>query len=452
MGTYPSFAFTPSDDAVIIWAAGQIYKVPITTNEHGEKVGSSEAAPHPIPFKANIVKHLAETLRGGATDLRKLEQRERERVRAFRGLRIDERGEKVVFTAAGVTYLHDVYERDTLPVPVSDSSGPYYSPTFVSGHDDLVLHARWDDTNLTSFEFADIKGAKFSKVEGLPLGRYLSPVLCECRGTHRQIAFVKLAGDALSGDIVATARPGIYIGYVNLGEDVAGGGHKGERRRLSLAPTIAISDMKFIPTEVDTNDPRLSIRFLDGNTKLLVQLSARNFAIDLGAGPDKFGNYPHATLAEGKVSQELAISVRPGSLAADRIAFVDAFQIYLAPGSAVKKGEAVWSKPGNATTELARVSVDGGHDLAWSGDGKKLFWFLGMPAFCPAMEHDSTLTRRVPTQGLTSTLLRCTKYLVAPLPSRKTNATLVSAASRTSSTIKKFSSRNLPILLKLDMA
>jgi len=39
--------------------------------------------------------------------------------------------------------------------------------------------------------------------------------------------------------------------------------------------------------------------------------------------------------------------------------------------------EPVWSKPANATKGLMRLSVDGGHDITWSRDGKKLFWFLG---------------------------------------------------------------------------
>ncbi|KAK0458560.1 uncharacterized protein EV420DRAFT_364695 [Desarmillaria tabescens] len=34
-------------------------------------------------------------------------------------------------------------------------------------------------------------------------------------------------------------------------------------------------------------------------------------------------------------------------------------------------------KPGNATDGLVRLSLDGGHDVTWSEDGKKIFWFLG---------------------------------------------------------------------------
>ena len=59
MGTYPSFSFTPEDDAVIIWAAGQIYYVPLSKHAQGEHVVAGE--PQAIPFTAHIEKRLAET-------------------------------------------------------------------------------------------------------------------------------------------------------------------------------------------------------------------------------------------------------------------------------------------------------------------------------------------------------------------------------------------------------
>ncbi|RXW22236.1 hypothetical protein EST38_g3614 [Candolleomyces aberdarensis] len=369
MGTYPSFAFTPSDDAVIIWAAGQIYKVPLSTNYLGEKVASTTTAPYPIRFTAHIEKRLAETLRGGATDLVKLETQHEERVRSFKHLRVDEKGERVVFEAAGVTYIHDVYERDTFSVPVVDPSSPYYSPSFVHGYEDLVLHARWSDTNFTTFELANTTAKAAYELSGLPLGRYFSPILCACEGRNRQIAFVKSGGDYLTGDIVATANPGLYIGSITLPDS------------SSSTKTIEIRDIKFVQSEIQGWD-RLDMRFLEKNKKLLVQQSQRTFIIDLSSGPDENGRYPHQTIAEGEMSSELAVSVKKGkdgvSYTAEQVGFVDFFQVYLAPGGAVEGGsKPVWSKPGNASKGLARVSVDGGHDLAWSGDGKKLFWFLG---------------------------------------------------------------------------
>jgi hypothetical protein len=61
MGTYPSFSFTPNDDAVVIWTTGKIWRVPLTINDLNEKVASGE--PKIISFKVHIEKQIAETLR-----------------------------------------------------------------------------------------------------------------------------------------------------------------------------------------------------------------------------------------------------------------------------------------------------------------------------------------------------------------------------------------------------
>ena len=88
-GTYPSFSFTPEDDAVIIWAAGQIYHVPVSKNADGELVAGGE--PKPILFQAHIEKRLAET-RLPKTDIKSVETSDFQRVYAFYELRADEIG------------------------------------------------------------------------------------------------------------------------------------------------------------------------------------------------------------------------------------------------------------------------------------------------------------------------------------------------------------------------
>jgi hypothetical protein len=367
MGTYPSFAFTPSDDAIIIWAAGQIYSVPLTVNSLGEKVASSNA-PFPIPFIAHVEKRLAET-RHSEYDIVEMETQDTQRVHSLKDLRVDDYGNRAVFQAAGVTYLQDIGRKETVKVPVSHESSPYYSPSFVHGADHLIIHARWSNSDFSSFELADLHSGIAHELTGVPLGRYFSPVLCECQGRNRQIAFVKSGGDLLTGDVVATANTGLYIGEIALPPKGATNPH-----------TIQVKNLRFIPSEIDSDD-RVNMRFLDANKKLLVQQSNRAFIINLGAGPSKSGKYRHKTLASGEISKEIIVAPKAGlfqnGYSAKHIAFVDFFDIYVASGSAVDKDEAVWSKPGNSTKGLTRLSLDGGHDVTFSRDGKKIFWFLG---------------------------------------------------------------------------
>lgn len=352
---------------MIIWAAGQIYHVPLSVNGRGEKVALG--TPRPIRFTAHIEKRLAETRRS-KTDLVGLETQDTQRVHAFTELRVDGEGKKAVFQAAGVSYVQMVGKKTSHPrkVPVKHADATYYSPTFVYGADDLVLHGRWSNLNFTTFELANLTSKTAYELEGLPFGRYYSPILCECSGSQRRVAFIKTGGDLLTGDIVATARTGLYIGEITI---------------PSLwNPThgnIAIQNLRFVSSEINTYDFR-SMRFIDGGKKLLVQHSSKVFIIDLGAGSNKFGGYPHHTLATGKTSVELAISPRlskSGTVVPDKVAFVDFYHVYLASGNNIGKDEAVWSKPANSTKGLARLSLDGGHDITWSRDGKKIFWLLG---------------------------------------------------------------------------
>ncbi|KAI0355021.1 hypothetical protein OH77DRAFT_1425075 [Trametes cingulata] len=366
MGTYPSFAFTPEDDAIIIWAAGHIYHVPLGTNAAGERVLGGE--PKVIRFTAHIEKRLAET-RTAKTNIKAVETADTQRVYAFHELRVDESGEKAVFQAAGATYVQEVGE-DVSPkrVPVLHPDAPYYSPAFVPGTHDLVIHARWSDVNFTAIELANVTSGEAYELTGLSLGRYYSPTLCACPGRNRQVALVKTGGDYLTGDVVATAGAGLYIGELTLPS-------KSDAKK---AATIAVKNLRFISTEIDTDDLlRTQLRFFEGSKKLLVQEPRRAFVIDLSAGPNELGDLPHETLATGRMSEELVIPLPSSKSFKDKTpaAIVDFHHVYYVPS--VEPEDAIWSKPANATKGLVRLSVDGGHSITWSGDGSKLFWFLG---------------------------------------------------------------------------
>ncbi|KXN82625.1 hypothetical protein AN958_02476 [Leucoagaricus sp. SymC.cos] len=359
MGTYPSFAFSPLDDAVIIWAAGQIWRVPLKVNDQGEKVAGDEA-PSPIRFRAHVAMRLARTLDGEVNILQQ-EIAKTQRVYSLKNLRVDETGQRAVFEGAGLTYVFDIATKQTRQVPVSDKEAPYYSPSLVPGKHELVIHARWSDAEFTAFELAKLDTGTTYEFEGLPLGRYFSPVVCECSGSSRRLAFVKTGDDILTGGIVATANPGLYIADFELPS--------------TIGQKIPLRNVRFIPSDLDPDD-RVNMRFTDGASKLLVQDSQTAFTINLQKGPNENGDYEHAVIASGRMSAELTVSPTGKNDIPDFISFVDFFHVYLVPGDAADE-QGVWSKPANATKGLARLSLDGGHDITWSRDGKKVFWLLG---------------------------------------------------------------------------
>ncbi|KAF9555567.1 hypothetical protein CPC08DRAFT_125514 [Agrocybe pediades] len=368
MGTYPSFAFTPGDDAIVIWASGKIWSVPLTTNLRGEKIASSAKSPTPIPFTAHIRKNLAETLKG-SYDVLGLETADTQDVTAFKELRVNEDGTRAVFQAAGSSYWQDVGKQTGGQVP-GDKNAPYYSPSFVPGDDDLVIHSRWSHSSFTKFEIASIKHNKVFHIDGLPMGRYFSPAICACKGAHRSMAFVKSGGSYLTGDSIATAGAGLYLGEINL---PVPGEANGQDQQL------VIKNPRLVPSEINVNE-QVNMRFIDGHKTLLVQQSDRAFMIDLSGEADITGKPAHITVAVGRLSTELVVSpkiTKSGIYVAEDIAFVDFYHVYLAAGTNVKEEELVWSRPANATKGLARLSLHGGHDLVFAGDGKSLFWLLG---------------------------------------------------------------------------
>ncbi|EKM56016.1 uncharacterized protein PHACADRAFT_209515 [Phanerochaete carnosa HHB-10118-sp] len=335
MGTYPSFAFTPKDDAIIIWAAGQIYHVPISTNSRGERT-KANASPSPIPFLAHVEKRIADT-RNSDTDILAIETHDTQRV----------------FQAAGVNYVYDVEDETVAAVPVLDKQAAYFSPSFVPNAEDLVVHARWSDTNFTTFEIANVSSGDAYEVTGLPLGRYFSPVLCECSGRQRRIAFMKASGTYLSKDVTLAAATGLYLGGTYLSGDIvatAGAGLCIADLVLPSSPslvqnTLEVKNVQFVSSAPVQDSPPQTKR-------------SHAFIIDLAAGPDEYGEYVHETVASGAMSTELVVNPRTSE-----VAFVDFMHVYHAPE--VAADEAVWSKPGNATKGVARLSLDGGHDVVW---------------------------------------------------------------------------------------
>ncbi len=213
-------SFTPFDNAIIIWASGKIWHVPLAANARGEKVAKTGSVGEPkvIEFIAHVEKRLAETRRE-AIDLLALETQEEQRLHAFKELNIADDASRVVFQGSGVNYFVDVSGHGKAlakKVPGLQPDQSYYSPSFVPGTNDLVIQARWSDTNFTSLELADLSKGVSYDISGLEMGRYIYPAVCACSGTKRTVAFIKTGGDLLSGHVVATANPGLYVGELTL--------------------------------------------------------------------------------------------------------------------------------------------------------------------------------------------------------------------------------------------
>ncbi|KAJ8474259.1 hypothetical protein ONZ45_g16009 [Pleurotus djamor] len=418
MGTYPSFAFTPSsaaEEAVIIWGAGQIWYIPLAKNARGERVKHPSNPPRIIPFKATIEKRVSETLVADTNDGKKgiiegldlvgLETQTTTRVRAMKELKVDQHGKRVVFQAAGVSYTHETgisAAPKPRKVPVLQPEFPYYSPSFIPGLDALVIHGRWSDVSFSTFEIADLQGDCAYEVTGLPMGRYYSPVV-SAPSASRHLAFVKTGGGILTGNIVATGNPGIYVADINVphSEECSGGDIEVTHTRF-ITDNLELDEEEVIKVRwVTPEEPKSlfpSWSWSSSTTSkelLLVEQSSQVFLIDVARGPDETGKYKRWTIVEGRMSSDIAISginhhptppcfppwfpcKEPDQVyVAQSVAFVEFYHVHVVNGQELGAEDKLWAKPGNSTSGLGRLSLDGGHDISFSSDGKTLFWFLG---------------------------------------------------------------------------
>ncbi|OAX41869.1 hypothetical protein K503DRAFT_734746 [Rhizopogon vinicolor AM-OR11-026] len=394
MGTYPAFAFTPSSSSpgIVIWAAGQIWHVPLARNAEGELVAASKATnnsdltPKVIPFTANISKKLAET-RHVRTDVREFESGP-QRVRAFTQLALDEAGDRAVFAGAGQTWvqvLGDSFINPTTLDPMNDEnfvgnskparriphlhpSAGYYSPSLVPGSS-FALHARWDNLNFSSLELADLESGQVWEVTGLPKGRWFGAVVSgTVENNARTVVLVKTGGDLLTGNVVATAQTGVWVGEITL-----------PSLSLSLSTgLVELNNLRYVPSSIDPSDV-VKLSFVDGEaSEVLVQQSDSVLRVSLRDGVAQ-------VVARGKGTSEMIFSPSGSVLsrfsrsnqAAGGAAFVSLFHVHYVPPSSVDSEKEMWAKPGKAPKNLARLSGDGGHDVVFSGDGSLIGWFLG---------------------------------------------------------------------------
>ncbi|KAL4900089.1 hypothetical protein BDW74DRAFT_183045 [Aspergillus multicolor] len=353
MGAYPNYGWTANDKAIIMWAQGQIWKVPLGFNDLGARVRVGN--PVKLPFEAKIDLALGET-RYSETKITEGELSRHRPIRAFKNLRSDFAGKRVVFEAAGDNYVADVESGAVRAVPKPNKRISCYAPSFIRGEnlEHYALQACWvDSRNLTAFVLAGLGDDTVVEVQGLPRGRYLSPV-----SDGRFIAYVRTGRDYMFGDVEETFGEGVWVGEMSLPSGSGNSILLSSLRRLDGIPSSAETKLTLVA---------------DGVLGIENPQSITTYNILTG---------DITTLARGKTSVEMSASPS----AHGTIAFRDFQQVWLTPSSNALQAAAIWSKPGDSSTpdNLIRLSDVGGHDVTFSGDGRRVFWLLG-----PNLNHAS---------------------------------------------------------------
>jgi hypothetical protein len=293
---------------------------------------------------------------------------------------MDHDGKRVIFQGAGRTYMHSLVDNRTTELRTAHNTAPYFTPEFITSSEgsseSLIINTRWSDSRFSSFELIDLRCDVIYEINGIPLGRYYAPTMSRGSQSTRTLAFIKKSSEILTGDIIATSQPGIYTANLVLPSSCSSH-HK--------IRSLFAEDITFIPSDIVTTPPfkmrfaseRSQLKFTPDNKRLIVQQDLHVFTVDLHGETDIFGRRPHTSIARGEMTDELTLSALP-SFSREPVwaAFVDFYHVYIAPLPS-PEDPPLWTKPGKATKGVMRVSTNGGHDIAWSGDGKALYWFSG---------------------------------------------------------------------------
>ncbi|KAH8646124.1 hypothetical protein BX600DRAFT_420881 [Xylariales sp. PMI_506] len=351
MGAYPNYGWTGNDSAIVIWAQGKIWRVPVKVNRLGERILGGD--PAELPFEARIELSLGQT-RYSETRTKEQELANHANIDSLRGLRCDDEGKNVVFEAAGDNYFAEITTHDTksavVALPKPDEKQSCYAPSFVPNHA-LLLEACWDARLLTGFYLADINTNSTYAIQGIPRGRYVSPI-----SNGRIIAYVRTGKDYMFGDIEETYGAGVWLGEISISS-------------AESDTSAKVSNLKHLPSLAASQDTKLRLSTVNGKTILVVENPTSVVQYDLGSGQQ-------TVLSTGKTTVEMTALARGGTTSA--IAFRD-FQHVWVSMNPVREPFNVWSKPGDAQTprDLIRLSEIGGHDVTITGDGNKILWLLG---------------------------------------------------------------------------
>ncbi|KXN73652.1 hypothetical protein CONCODRAFT_25049, partial [Conidiobolus coronatus NRRL 28638] len=323
-GVYPRFAWLPDNSAIIIWAKGKINRVPLD--------------PSPvtvIPFKAKLKLDIAPTVKHEYS-LIEASESETFNNKAIQFYDINDKGDKAVYIVTGQVYIKNLKNGESNKLNLSNLEDNRHSPSFHPTDDNIVILSKWSDTGFSSIEIVDIKQNKVISTLELPKGKYNYPVLS---GDGKTFAFTKSIGDEISGTLFSTAKLGVWIGKLNDKYQVV----KGSTKLL-------------IPDETQ------SVRFTSDNKKLRVGGGTNPYLFDieseetskLGTVKDIAGDV--ILSSDGKI-----------------VAFPQYRQIYIAPA---KANTTYWSKPGNSTEGLIRLSKDGGQSTIIGGSKSEYLYYL----------------------------------------------------------------------------
>jgi len=328
-GVYPTMAWTPDSESLVVWAGGKIRRVPVgrLTVDTGEVLE--------IPFRVRDTRTVVDALRVPVEV-----HPERFETRMLRWVEVAPAGDRVVFEALGRIWLRDLPDGEPRRLTSQDDYMEAY-PSF-SRDGRSVVYVTWDDAELGTVRVASVSGrpGPTGRTVTTRPGHYVEPVFSP---DGEWIVYRRTSGGYLRTP-AWSQEEGIYK------VPASGGGTAVRLTADGVDPHFgAASDHVYLT------------RFVDDGKRALVSLG-----LD-GPGPD--GDRERQLLVSENATE---YQVSPDG---EWVAFREYFAAYVAPFVTTGKSQEIGPKA--TSLPVRRVSEDAGEYLHWSGDSTRLHWALG---------------------------------------------------------------------------
>ncbi len=324
-GVYPSFAWMPDGQSLVLWAKGRIRRIQVDD-------GQETLIPFHIKDSRKVTRSLRFPIEVAPDEFP---------VRMLRWVQTSPNGKQVAFQALGHIYVCELPDGKPRRLTAQTDHFEFYPSYSRDGR--YIVYSTWNDDQLGSVRIASVSGGgdqESWKVTDQP-GHYTQPVFSP---DGKTVVYVKSSGGYLRSPLWSRDT-GLYR--------VAARG--GEPRRISKSGS----------------DPQ----FAQANDRVFfVQSDSNKDADNLGLfsiGLDGQEKRQHFT---SKWGTEYRISPN-----GKWIAFVERFNVHLSPF--VQTGQTIEIGPGSTALPTAKVSHDAGDWIHFSGDGQKLHWALGPQLF-----------------------------------------------------------------------
>ena len=321
-GVYANMDWTSDSQHIVFWAQGKIWKLAVDSRELTEipfRVRDTRTIYPPIQFAVDVAPEQFNT-------------------RMVRFAQHAPDRSAIVFESLGDLYIKRGEDAPRKLTSDSDS-GFDYSPVW-SPDSKIIYFLRWNDQGLSTLHRVSARGGK-SRVMSLPKGQY-SELAASVDGNT--LAMRKLgASSLLNTDF--DIQPGLYL------YDIDSENSRFVNKR-GTHPHFGPDQRLYAQERASTSTGRGSST---SKTKLISMQADGNDVRELAVA-------------------DLAASIRL-SPSGKHIAFVNSFQIHLAPAKLSGKPIVLdAARPAFPTTQLSSI---GGTYLYWSADGSSVSWSTG---------------------------------------------------------------------------